>query len=97
MSEERNVLAEAAGESEVEELNGDKNGVLKANASLAADNDRLRSEVAELRELLRQSSNSMEMVVQWLGKFPEWQKCIRSSVARNRKALVGEGAIRDDA
>ena len=33
---------------EVAELCGERNGILNANASLAADNDRLRREVAEL-------------------------------------------------
>lgn len=47
------------------------------------------SEIAELRECLRLSSNSMEIVVQWLGKHPEWQKCLKNGVARNRKALKG--------
>lgn len=45
----------AANKREVAELRGERNGVLKANASLAADNDRLRREVAELRECLEQA------------------------------------------
>ena len=45
------------------------------------------AKIAELRECLRLSSNSMEMVVQWLDKYPEWQKCLKNGVARNRKAL----------
>ena len=39
---------EAAHQREVGELRGERNGILNANASLAADNDRLRREVAEL-------------------------------------------------
>ena len=39
---------EAAHQREVGELCGERNGILNANASLAADNDRLRREVAEL-------------------------------------------------
>ena len=39
---------EAAHQLEVGELCGERNGILNANASLAADNDRLRREVAEL-------------------------------------------------
>ena len=38
----------AAHRREVGELCGERNGILNANASLAADNDRLRREVAEL-------------------------------------------------
>lgn len=30
-----------------------------------------RREIAELRECLRVSSNAMEMVVQWLGRYPK--------------------------
>ena len=44
---------EAAHLREVGELCGEINGILNANASLAADNDRLRREVAELRECLK--------------------------------------------
>ena len=40
---------EAAHRREVGELCGERNGILNANASLAADNDRLRREVAELK------------------------------------------------
>ena len=38
----------AAHQREVGELCGERNGILNANASLAADNDRLRRDVAEL-------------------------------------------------
>lgn len=48
-----------------------------------------KREITELRECLRCSSNLMEMVGQWLGKYPEWQKCLKNVVARNRKALEG--------
>lgn len=48
-----------------------------------------RREVTELRECLRLSSNSMEMVVQWLGKYPKWQDELKYLVAENRKALEG--------
>lgn len=48
------------------------------------------AEIAELRECLRLSSNSMEMVVQWLGKYPAWQECLKNGVARNRKVLEGD-------
>lgn len=48
-----------------------------------------RREIAELRECLRLSSNEMEMVVQWLGRYPKWQECLTQDVARNRKALEG--------
>lgn len=53
--------------------------------------DTLEREVAELRERLRVSSNAMEIVVQWLGKYPKWQELLRDCVAENRKA-AGEAA-----
>lgn len=60
-------------------------------AAVLRDYVRMRSEIAELRECLRLSSNSMEMVVQWLGKYPTWQEGLKNDVARNRKVLEAIG------
>ena len=51
---------EAAHRREVAELRGERSGILKANASLAADNDRLRREVAELKSAIEKALKDAE-------------------------------------
>ena len=46
---------EVAHRREIAELCGERNGILNANASLAANNDRLRRKVDELRECLKEA------------------------------------------
>ena len=72
---------EAAHQREVGELCGERNGILNANASLAADNDRLRKEVEELRECLEQAYGDKIGTYTMKG----------NEVERWRKALQDEG------
>ena len=55
-------------------MKGERAGILKANASLAADNDRLRALVTEM--------------VDELSKFHAWEEA-RALVAKERKAIGG--------
>ena len=93
---------EAAHQREVGELCGERNGILNANASLAADNDRLRREVAELerevaelRECLKETM--ADAVAEYKNnscfrnvKCGEIERCDTCKVMRWRKALKGE-------
>ena len=65
---------ETAHKLEISELKGERAGILKANASLAADNDRLRALVREM--------------VDELSKFHAWEET-RALVARAREVIGG--------
>ena len=85
---------EAAHQREVGELCGERNGILNANASLAADNDRLRKEVAELRECLKETM--ADAVAEYKNnscfrnvKCGEIERCDTCKVTKWRKALKG--------
>ena len=85
---------EAAHQREVGELCGERNGILNANASLAADNDRLRKEVAELRECLNETM--ADAVAEYKNnscfrnvKCGEIERCDTCKVTKWSKALKG--------
>lgn len=60
---------------EVAAKDGERNGILKANASLAADNTRLRGEVAELRECLNEAVFVMQTLFD--KQMPKWRKALK--------------------
>ena len=84
-----------AGQSEVAELRGERNGILNANASLADDNDRLRREVAELErkvsELRECLKEAVTEVCNRLEKCGFKEPCVFKTcyVQKWRKALKG--------
>ena len=85
---------EMAHQREVAELRGERNGILNANASLAADNDRLRKEVAELRECLNETM--ADAVAEYKNnscfrnvKCGEIERCDTCKVMKWRKVLKG--------
>ena len=84
---------DAAHQREVGELCGERNGILNSNASLAADNDRLRREVAELRECLREA---VAEVCNRLEKCGFKEPCVFKTcyVQKWRKALREEGGAK---
>ena len=94
LREEANRI-EAAHQREVAELRGERNGILNANASLAADNDRLRREVAELErkvsELRECLKEAVTEVCNRLEKCGFKEPCVFKTcyVQKWRKALKG--------
>lgn len=92
---------EAAHQREVGELCGERNGILNANASLAADNDRLRREVAELRECLRMAVVNARIARTCCAFGRECDSCGQSCDARKWNKVIeatkgaGDGFKRD--
>ena len=82
------------------ELCGERNGILNANASLAADNDRLRREVAELeREVVELRECLKEAVTEVCNRLEKCgfkEPCVFKScyVQKWRKALQDEGGAK---
>ena len=81
---------EAAHLREVGELCGERNGILNANASLAADNDRLRREVAELRECLKMAVVNARIARTCYAFGRECDSCGQSCNARKWNKVIEE-------
>lgn len=77
----------ASHDREVAELHGERNGILKANASLAADNDRLRREVAELKNKCEEYERQPELMAETAKAALELPKAQESKIAELRECL----------
>lgn len=83
-------------EREVAVMTGERKGILKANESLAADNTRLRGEVAELRECLKEAiDDRCTWCKNWYGNCLTIDGKDCETIVKWRKVL--EGAKDDNA
>ena len=91
---------EAAHQREVGELCGERNGILNANASLAADNDRLRREVAELERKVSELRECLKEAIREKCPFTRMsckhgEPCdYECGTVKWRKALQDEGGAK---